>query len=682
MKGDLFHLQAGRSMGSIARDHSLEAIEVRRPLKARLYITVATITIMIMLLGSAFSIYVLDNNGINDPGIPSDKKGSNDLEIKITQGIDQLISNKQMTIKGKVENGDGFFMDNAKISAKVPLLTSNVYRSFTDPNGQFELNMVLPPFDGSGNYTLEILSEKDGYNPDVVDLYLEYLRPPKWTFMVYMSDCDLETWALKDINEMETIAGNEMVDIVVQLDRWESLSVKDDRSDGNWTTAKRFLIEEDVQNSIIRSTEVQDIGEINSAEPEQLVDFSTWAMEEYPADHYALILWNHGSGIDGICWEQSLETEEVISINELGWALTRISDISGQNLDIIGFDACLMSAMEVAYEISGTSDIMIGSEITEPAYGWDYTVIDDLVDDPYMTPMQLSKNIVESYISQLGDIGSKKSMSLGVYDLSKMEDLADALNDLSTTISNAGSSELYNMRIARKYAQPIQEGHSSDAVDLYDFVDNIGKTTDNSIVREKAAIVLDRIGSCVIHFDKIQVGGFSIDGLNGLSIYAPDFKDVLNSNEDYDDLKMSSDVSWKDLLIDYYDSMNDLIEDKILDFDVALLSCSTSDKDNDGRMDTMKYHFSVHSKEDNVDAFLGINIYDLRGDHISSIGHSFVVSSENHKSFTVSFTLDAEDGGPGMYRVTAYLCKGNSFDQRFFQDYTRSSYRWLEIYND
>ena len=145
---------------------------------------------------------------------------------------------------------------------------------------------------------------------------------------------------------------------------------------------------------------------------------------------------------------------------------------------------------------------------------------------------------------------------------------------------------------------------------------------------------------------------------------------------------MSSDVSWKDLLNDYYDHMNDLNDNKILDFDVALLSCSTSDRDDDGRMDTMKYHFSVHSIEDDVDAFLGINIYNLRGDHISSIGHSFSVSSNDHKSFTVSFTLDVEDGGPGMYRVTAYLCKGNSFDQRYFQDYTRSSYRWLEIYND
>jgi hypothetical protein len=272
-------------------------------------------------------------------------------------------------------------------------------------------------------------------------------------------------------------------------------------------------------------------------------------------------------------------------------------------------------------------------------------------------------------------------MSLGVCDLSGMEDIAISLNELSKTISDAGSAELYNMRIARKYAQPIQEGHSSDAVDLYDFVENIQKTTEDNLVREQAGEVLEILEENIIHFKKAQVGGFSVEGLKGLSIYAPDFRDVLYSNDDYDDLKFSKETTWKDLLENYYDSMIDLAENKILDFEVALLSCSTTDEDGDGCRDTMRYHFTVTSVRNDVDAYLGINIYNLRGDHIASIGHDFNISADDPISFTVSYTLESDEGGPGLYRVTAYLCTGNTFDPRYFQDYTRSTYKWLEVFN-
>ena len=44
-------------------------------------------------------------------------------------------------------------------------------------------------------------------------------------------------------------------------------------------------------------------------------------------------------------------------------------------LDIIGFDACLMSMYEVGTSMSSYGRYLLASELLEPGAGWDYTVL-------------------------------------------------------------------------------------------------------------------------------------------------------------------------------------------------------------------------------------------------------------------------------------------------------------------
>ena len=44
---------------------------------------------------------------------------------------------------------------------------------------------------------------------------------------------------------------------------------------------------------------VMDVGEVNMADGQTLVDFVTWAVENYPADKYMLIMSDHGMGWPG-----------------------------------------------------------------------------------------------------------------------------------------------------------------------------------------------------------------------------------------------------------------------------------------------------------------------------------------------------------------------------------------------
>jgi hypothetical protein len=104
----------------------------------------------------------------------------------------------------------------------------------------------------------------------------------KWTFMVYMAgDNNLDGAALRDIAEMARAGSTKDVNILVQLDRIED------------NLTRRFRI---TQGGGFKKDCVESFGDTNTGDPKILYDFVKWAADNYPADRYALILWNHGSG--------------------------------------------------------------------------------------------------------------------------------------------------------------------------------------------------------------------------------------------------------------------------------------------------------------------------------------------------------------------------------------------------
>jgi hypothetical protein len=116
----------------------------------------------------------------------------------------------------------------------------------------------------------------------------------QWTIMVYMAaDNNLEDMSVHDFEEMSQVGSTESVKIVVQYDR------KPGEPDENpdWTTTKRFLVQEGDQP--IPINQIEDIGEAAMDDPNTLIDFANWAMGGFPADHYFLILWDHGLSWQG-----------------------------------------------------------------------------------------------------------------------------------------------------------------------------------------------------------------------------------------------------------------------------------------------------------------------------------------------------------------------------------------------
>lgn len=293
-----------------------------------------------------------------------------------------------------------------------------------------------------------------------------------WTVLVYLDgDNNLEKDALKDLNEMELVGSNDQVRIVVQLDRVRQDGPKDDTSNGDWDTAKRFLVKRDSNRSRIGSTELDDIGEVNMGDPQTLVDFVSWGVKTYPAERYALVLWDHGSSWAGIAFDDSSD-KKGISLPELDQALRTIQSQTGiERFDLIGFDACLMAQIDVLQTIEPYGKFAVASAELEPNDGWAWdTWLQNLETEPSQDTAAVAKSIVDAY-QEFYQNADDDTVTLSAFDLGKLAPVRDGLNTLADIMLREIGSAYQPIAEARSsadaYSQPKPE--EFNAIDLGDF---------------------------------------------------------------------------------------------------------------------------------------------------------------------------------------------------------------------
>ena len=213
----------------------------------------------------------------------------------------------------------------------------------------------------------------------------------KWTVMIYLdADNDLVPWSKDDLEEMQKVGSTKNVTVIVQYDK-------------PGATTKRYKVE---KGSL---TLLEDMGELDMSDAVTLQNFVSDTVKDYPADHYALILWNHGQGWKSVRLagggSKSIFNDydngnynSFLSNYYVAIALDNAQSISGVKIDILGIDACEMSVIEAAYEFRNVADIFVASQALVSLSGWDYDdLLARLVNNPRMTPVQLSQAMVESF---------------------------------------------------------------------------------------------------------------------------------------------------------------------------------------------------------------------------------------------------------------------------------------------
>jgi len=360
---------------------------------------------------------------------------------------------------------------------------------------------------------------------------------PEWTIISY-SDADddvLEESMVFDVNEMELVGSNSQMNIVVQIDRYS----RGFDGDGNWTDTRRYLIQQDSDLNHIASPVVESIGEADMGDPQTLIDFVTWAVKNYPAQKYALIMSDHGGGWTGGFSDLSAP-DSSLTMPEIASAIETIRQNTGvDKFELIGFDACLMGQIEVFGSLYPYSNYMVASEEVIPSYGWSYAAwLGQLAQNPAMDGAGAAESIISTYVindTLLTEVRAtpdeieqeESTTTLSAIQSSRVPDVIGAMNQFVSAFAFIDQSIVAEARTyARSYYSLFGEDASPSFIDIGNFSDVLINMTDDEEVRRTAAQLQTAISSAVVS----EKHGLNMSGSNGIAFYFPD-SDIYNFTE-------------------------------------------------------------------------------------------------------------------------------------------------------
>ena len=218
----------------------------------------------------------------------------------------------------------------------------------------------------------------------------------KWTCIFYLAgDNFLDWFTRQNLERMKQVGSSQDVRVIVLSDRT-------DKGGHLYEVRKGYLV--DLPMEAVKPEWKNE--ELNTGDPETLSTFTSWAVENLPAENYFILLGGYGEGWMGL--QHDLDNGEgkvdILSIDELEEALTDITKsikkTNGKDcIDILGLDACYMGMVEVLYQIGDRARYVIVSENEEALGGWPYDkVIGAFVKDPTRPAGELASSAVDAYI--------------------------------------------------------------------------------------------------------------------------------------------------------------------------------------------------------------------------------------------------------------------------------------------
>ena len=269
--------------------------------------------------------------------------------------------------------------------------------------------------------------------------------------------------------------------------------------------------------------------------------FFRFAAEYAPAEHMMIEYWDHGGGpIKGAEFALNSDGSDnrYMPLNDLSEAVSDVKEYrsdNGKNLEIIGFDCCLMSSLEVASAFHDRNsdkygeyaDFMIASEETEPIDGWDYYWLEifaemkEINTPPGEQSEIIGKRIVDLYPgdkivdkkdhSQLDDVERAKGIwegrdpdftngTLALIDLRRIDTLMQAMGELGTALNNiyvnkdTKEDEYVKLSKAITEVKYMSDGRLGQA-DIYVLADKLLEKNINDDLNTAAANLKAAVGN-------------------------------------------------------------------------------------------------------------------------------------------------------------------------------------------
>ena len=334
-----------------------------------------------------------------------------------------------------------------------------------------------------------------------------------WTIFVYLCGSDLESdrgrdggYATRDLEEMFASAKSDKVRFVIQTggaDNWHVQNI-------TATGSTRLLIE----NGWIKK--VGQGPKLNMGASKTLSDFLTWGVENYPAEHMGVILWDHGGGsVEGLCYDETADDE--LLLRELETSFLNASRNMTDTFEFVGMDACLMSTIETANVLASYSDYMIASQESEAGEGWDYDAIGSyLTKNPDASGRDVGKVICDSFYKACEEEDCDDSCTISLIDLSKINQLLSSFNTFSRTLYDAATDSSVQSQMNKKITKiDYYGGRDSDRkyMNMVDFGGLVNACGDWSDKTE----TINALNDAVVY----NLSGSDHTKASGLSIFYP-----------------------------------------------------------------------------------------------------------------------------------------------------------------
>ncbi len=343
--------------------------------------------------------------------------------------------------------------------------------------------------------------------------------------MVYLAgDNNLQDYGVDDLREMKKVGSTSNIAITAQFDTMSDMSTR------RYYLTSQGNLADDI---------VELLPETNTGDPENLLNFIQWSIGTFPARNYALILWNHGSGwkedniyqaAERVGTRDQIKTSHTRSLasrrtsrslfrtsiewfvenpqraiayddssadfldnQELKQVLGKACAILGKPLDLLGFDACLMNMIEVAYQLNGVVSFLTGSQEVEPGEGWPYhRVLSKLVQQPEMSPADISILIVKEFAQYYREEFPGTNVTQSSISISHLDNVVKTIDNLASALVKGGSSSSKRklafsaMRAAQKFSDP-------DYVDLMDLASVFTQVAADPSIKTAARGVIEHL---------------------------------------------------------------------------------------------------------------------------------------------------------------------------------------------
>ena len=236
---------------------------------------------------------------------------------------------------------------------------------------------------------------------------------PSWTVMLYM--CGLNTMSQMDEIESVGVQQPNDVNIIVETNI--------NRRTG---TTDSYLHRYSLENGIFQPYGGYDgrVTKVNMGLQATFQDFLAWGIDEYSNDKMGVILYDHGHGVEGVCFDgynmPSGQEDSLIS-TEIATACANVFSANGiEKFEFIGYDACIMQVQDVAEYNSSHFKYQIASEEEESAdMGWAYAGwVDDLFNHADIEDMMIE--MCDTMVNAGCNCETSWGLNLSVLDLSKI----------------------------------------------------------------------------------------------------------------------------------------------------------------------------------------------------------------------------------------------------------------------